>query len=58
MMQGVSLLEFHRWVADKVQSADPTHFTPPEDVTGWSFLNDDMTTSALYSALKEWAEVE
>ena len=53
MMQGVSLLEFHRWVARKVQSADPNNFTPPE-----GFLNHAMTTSALYGALKEWAEVE
>ena len=28
MMQGVSLTEFHRWVARKVQSADPNNFTP------------------------------
>ena len=58
MMQGVSLTEFHRWVARKVQSADPNNFTPPEDVTGWGFLNDTMTASALYGALKEWAGVE
>ena len=58
MMQGVSLLEFHRWVARKVQSADQNNFTPPEDVTGWGFLNNAMTTSALYGALKEWAKVE
>ena len=52
-VKGVSLLEFHRWVANKVHRTDPA-FIPPDDAVGWGFLSADMTASRIVSALSEW----
>ena len=40
MVRGVSLREFHYWVARKVQSADPNNFTPPSFVCFCAGLGD------------------
>ena len=36
VVEGISLLEFHRWVTDMVRRAD-SDFVPPDDAVGFGF---------------------